>query len=300
MSISFDFSVFSSSFFDVSILIYAAAVGIMTGACASVLGVNLVLKRYSMIGDGLSHVGFLALSIVALLCFTGNIELYITVPIVTLAAFLLMWLSESGKLKGDAATALVSVGTMAAGYIIFSIAGSGSGDVCAGLFGASILTLSNTDLIICIALTVIVLSVYILFYNHIFTITFDESFAKACGVNTKAFNMLLSVLIAVTVVVGMKLVGAIMISAIIVVPTVTAMRLFKNFFAGVISSAAISVLTFIIGFVFSVTFVITENSTGKITMLPVGATIVCFNILVLIAVCTVKAARLKIINKKSA
>ncbi len=165
MSISFDFGIFTSPFFDTSVLIYAAIVGVLTSVCASVLGVSLVLKRYSMIGDGLSHVGFLALAIAALLGITGDAVMYITVPVVTLAAFLLMWLSESGKLKGDAATALVSVGTVAAGYIIFSIARTGSGDVCAGLFGSSILTLKNTDLVFSIAFSVVILGLYTVFHK---------------------------------------------------------------------------------------------------------------------------------------
>ncbi len=280
MRIGFDFSVFTSPFL-VTVLVYAALVGIMTGVCASVLGVNLVLKRYSMIGDGLSHVGFLALAIAAVFGITGQSELYITVPVVILAAFLLMWLSSSGKLKGDAATAIVSVGTMAVGYIIFSIAGTGAGDVCAGLFGASILNISKQDFMVCLGLTFAVLVLYILFYKQIFAVTFDETFAKASGINVSAFNMMLSALIAVTVVIGMKLIGAIMISAVIVIPAVTAMRLFKSFRAVVISSGIISVISFLLGFVFAVTFTV-EKANSVTVMLPVGATVVCFQIIVLI------------------
>lgn len=283
MSVSFDFSIFYDKFFDIKILIFAVIVGIMTSLCASMLGVNLVLKRYSMIGDGLSHVGFLALAIAALLGVSGEDTIYITVPVVTLAAFLLMWLTESGKLKGDAATAILSVGTVAVGYVLFSIAESGSGDVCAGLFGASILTLQGSDIWLSISLCVMVVAAYIAFYNRIFAVTFDEVFAKASGINTKLFNMILSVMTALTVVVGMKLIGSIMISAIIVIPSVAAMRIFKNFKAVVISSALISVICFIVGFLFAVTFVINkENSavTGTV-MLPVGATIVCFNVIAL-------------------
>ncbi len=280
MSIGFDFSIFTSPFL-VTVLLYAAAVGVMTGICASVLGVNLVLKRYSMIGDGLSHVGFLALAIAAVFGVSGQNELYVTVPVVVLAAFLLMWLSSSGKLKGDAATALVSVGTMAVGYIIFSIAGTGAGDVCAGLFGASILNISKSDLIACSVITALVLCVYVCFYKQIFSVTFDESFARASGINVGAFNMLLSALIAVTVVIGMKLIGAVMISAVIVIPAVTAMRLFKSFRAVVVSSGVISVLSFLLGFLFAVTFTV-QKSDSVTVMLPVGATVVCFEILVLI------------------
>ncbi len=282
MSVGFDFNVFTSPFL-LGVIMYAAAVGIMTGVCASVLGVNLVLKRYSMIGDGLSHVGFLALSIAAVLGVSGKAELYVTVPVVVLAAFLLMWLSSGGRLKGDAATALVSVGTMAVGYIIFSIAGTGAGDVCAGLFGASILNISTTDLIVCTVLTVLVLAVYLIFYNRIFAVTFDEAFAKSTGINVGGFNMLLSALIAVTVVVGMKLIGAVMISAVIVIPAVTAMRLFKTFKSVVLSAGVISVLSFLSGFLFAVTFTLTK-ADGTAVMLPVGATVVCFEIIVLIIV----------------
>ena len=293
MSVSFDFSVFTGQYFDVRILAYAAIVGIMTSLCASVLGVNLVLKRYSMIGDGLSHVGFLALALAALFGVTGDGTMYITVPVVTAAAFFLMWLTDSGKLKGDAATALVSVGTVAAGYVVFSIAESGSGDVCAGLFGASILTIQSSDIALCVVLSVAVMLLYILFYNRIFAVTFDETFAKSAGVNTKAFNTLLSVMTALTIVVGMKLIGAIMISAVIVIPAVAAMRLFNNFRAVVISSALISVICFITGFIFAVTFVIekADSAVSGTIMLPVGATIVCFNVIALLIACAVGAVK---------
>ncbi len=287
----FDFSTFTSPFLT-TVLVYALLVGVMTGVCASVLGVNLVLKRYSMIGDGLSHVGFLALAVAAVLGISGKAELYITVPVVLMAAFLLMWLSQSGRLKGDAATALVSVGTMAVGYIIFSIAGTGSGDVCAGLFGASILNITKSDLLTCTVLTVLVAAVYILFYNRIFAVTFDEAFAGSAGVNVKAFNLLVSALTAVTVVVGMKLIGAVMISAVIVIPAVTSMRLFKNFRAVVMGSAVFSCLSFVLGFLFAVTFYI-KKSGGQTVMLPVGATVVCFEIIVLLIVVAFKSIRKK-------
>ena len=295
MSISFDFGIFTSPFFDTSVLIYAAIVGVLTSVCASVLGVSLVLKRYSMIGDGLSHVGFLALAIAALLGITGDAVMYITVPVVTLAAFLLMWLSESGKLKGDAATALVSVGTVAAGYIIFSIARTGSGDVCAGLFGSSILTLKNTDLVLSIAFSVAILGLYTVFHKKIFAVTFDESFAKASGVNVRGCNLLLSVMTAATVVVGMKLIGSIMISAVIVIPAVASMRLSDKFKNVVVFSAVISAVCFILGLLFAVTFVITldGDAVTETVMLPVGATIVVFNVIALLIACTVKKRRIQ-------
>ncbi len=281
MTFGFDFSVFVSPYFNSTIILYALIVGVLTSLCASVLGVNLVLKRYSMVGDGLSHVGFLALSVAALFGVGDDKTIYITFPVVMAAAILLMWLSESGKLKGDAATALVSVGTVALGYILFSLSKTGASDICSGLFGASILTIKAGDTALCVVLSIVVILLYVLFYNKIFAVTFDEGFAKAAGINTKAFNMLISVFTAVTIVVGMKLIGSIMISAVIVIPAVSAMRIFKSFKSVVLSSAVISVICFILGFVFAVTFVIIDKN-GSTIMLPVGATIVCFNILALL------------------
>ena len=284
MSIYFDFSVFSGQYFDSTVLIYAIIVGVMTSLCSSVIGVNLVLKRYSMIGDGLSHVGFLALAIAALLGVGTEDNIYITIPVVTLAAFFLMWLTDSGKLKGDAATALVSVGTVAVGYIIFGLAEAGTAEVCTGLFGASVLTISSEDTVLGIVLCLIVIALYLLFFNRIFAVTFDQSFSKATGVSVKVSNMLLAGLTAITIVVGMKLIGSIMISAVIVIPAITSMRLFKTFKATVISSAVISVLCFVLGFLFAVTFVISKPDSfmSGTVMLPVGATVVSFNIIALL------------------
>lgn len=289
MKIAFDFSLLVNPIFTQTV-IYALLVGVLTGMCASILGVNLVLKRYSMIGDGLSHVGFLALGMAALLGVTGDDVVYITFPVVIAAAFLLMWLSRSGKLKGDAATAIVSTGTVALGYILFEFAEAGSGDVCSGLFGASILTLQSSDMLQSIIMAAVVLVLYALLYRKIFAITFDESFAKASGVNTGAYNLVLTLLTAVTVVVGMKLIGSIMISALVVIPAVTAMRLFKNFKSVVVASAVISVLCFLIGFVFAFSFVVT-NQNGNAIQLPVGATIVGFNVLALIVSSFIKKIR---------
>ncbi len=295
MSIYFDFSVFSGQYFDATVLIYAIVVGVLTSLCSSVLGVNLVLKRYSMIGDGLSHVGFLALSIAALLGVSAEDNIYITIPVVMCAAFFLMWLTDSGKLKGDAATALVSVGTVAVGYIIFGLAEAGSSEVCTGLFGASVLTISAEDTVLGAILCAVVVVLYLVFFNRIFAVTFDRSFSKATGVNIKGNNMLLAGLTAITIVVGMKLIGSIMISAVIVIPAVTSMRLFKTFKATVISSAVISVLCFVLGFLFAVTFVISKPDSymSGTVMLPVGATVVCFNIIALIVAGVIKKSRTK-------
>lgn len=295
MSIYFDFSVFSGQYFDATVLIYAIIVGVLTSLCSSVLGVNLVLKRYSMIGDGLSHVGFLALAIAALLGVSAEDNIYITIPVVMIAAFFLMWLTDSGKLKGDAATALVSVGTVAVGYIIFGLAEAGSAEVCTGLFGASVLTISAEDTILGAILCAVVVVLYLVFFNRIFAVTFDRSFSKATGVNIKFNNMLLAGLTAITIVVGMKLIGSIMISAVIVIPAVTSMRLFKTFKATVISSAVISVLCFVLGFLFAVTFVISKPDSymSGTVMLPVGATVVCFNIIALLVAGIIKKSRTK-------
>lgn len=296
MSISFDFSVFSGQYFDASVLLYALVVGIMTSLCSSALGVNLVLKRYSMIGDGLSHVGFLALAVAALFEVADENVIYITIPVVTVAAFFLMWLSDSGKLKGDSATALVSVGTVAVGYIIFGLAESGAAEVCTGLFGASVLTMKATDTVLCLALCGAVIVLYLMFYNRIFAVTFDEDFAKSAGVGVKRCNMLLSALTAITIVVGMKLLGSIMISAVIVIPAIASMRLFKTFKEVVVSSAITSVICFALGFLFAVTFVIEKQdsfTTGAI-MLPVGATVVCFNIIALLVAVMVKKFKTRV------
>ncbi len=295
MSIGFDFSVFSGEYFDASVLIYAIIVGVLTSFCSSALGVNLVLKRYSMIGDGLSHVGFLALALAALLGVAPENNIYITIPVVAVAAFFLMWLTDSGKLKGDAATALVSVGTVAVGYIIFGLAEAGSAEVCTGLFGASVLTVSREDTVFGAILCGIVIILYLIFFNRIFAVTFDHDFSKATGVNARMSNMLLAGLTAITIVVGMKLIGSIMISAVIVIPAVTSMRLFKTFKATVISSAVISVICFIFGFLFAVTFVIQKPDSymSGTVMLPVGATVVCFNVLALLVAGIIKKKRVK-------
>lgn len=290
MSISFDFSIFSGRYFDNSVLIYAIIVGVMTCLCASALGVNLVLKRYSMIGDGLSHVGFLALAFAAIFGVSGENTIYITIPVVTIAAFFLMWLSDSGKLKGDSATALVSVGTVALGYIIFGLAEAGSAEVCTGLFGASVLTMKASDTVLGVVLCLIVIAIYLIYYNRIFSVTFDEGFAVASGVSVKGCNMLLSALTAITIVVGMKLIGSIMISAVIVIPAIASMRIFKTFRTVVISSALISIISFILGFLFAVTFVIQKPDSymSGTVMLPVGATVVVFNVLALLIASLIK------------
>ncbi len=236
MDIIFDF--FSYIFIQRALL-----VGLLVSLCASLLGVNLVLKRYSMIGDGLSHVGFGSLAFASAL----NIApLYVSIPIVTIAAIFLLRLSESGKLKGDSAVALLSSSALAIGVITISATTGMNTDVYNYMFG-SILSMSSSDVMLSVSVTCIVLILYVIFYNRIFCSTFDESFAKAAGINISGCNMLLAVLTALTIVVGMRMMGSMLISSLIIFPSLTAMRVCMTFKGVVICSAILSVICFIIG-----------------------------------------------------
>ncbi|MBQ6570405.1 MAG: metal ABC transporter permease [Clostridia bacterium] len=238
---------FSSSLL-VGVIVKALIVGVLVSLCSSLLGVSLVLKRFSMIGDGLSHVGFGALAIATVLDM-GNYSLEISIPIVILAAFFILHLNEHSKIKGDAAIAIFSVGAVAIGSLIYNYSGSRTTDICNSLFGsASIITLNTKDLIISIVLSVIVLGIYVIYYNRIFSITFDETFSRATGIKTELYNIMLSVLTAVTVVLGMKMMGAIMISGLIIFPALTSMRVCRSFKSVIFCSAAVSVVCFLIGF----------------------------------------------------
>ncbi|NLV49508.1 MAG: metal ABC transporter permease [Clostridiales bacterium] len=248
-----------------SFLLRAVAVGALVALCASLLGVSLVLKRYSMIGDGLSHVGFGSLAVATAM---GAAPLQVAIPVVVAAAFLLLRLSENSKIRGDAAIALISSGSIAIGVMVISLTSGMNVDVYNYLFG-SILTLSRGDVLISIVLSAVVLVLYILFYTKIFAVTFDENFARATGIRAGIYNMLLAVLTAVTVVLGMRLMGSLLISSLIIFPALTSMRIFKNFRSVVISAAVTSVLCFFIGIF-----------TSYIYDTPVGATVVCVNILV--------------------
>ena len=231
------------------IVIIAAVVGVLVSLCASLLGVSLVLKRYSMIGDGLSHVGYGALAIATALNLSGDYTLEISLPIVVIAAFLLLRLSNNSRINNDSAIALLSVGAMAIGTIIFSLTGASAGDACNSLFGsASLITLNEKDMYISIAIAVLVLLFYIVFYNRIFSVTFDEDFSKASGINVKFINSALALLTAVTIVLGMQLMGAILVSGLIIFPSLTAMRVCRSFKGTVITAAAISITSFIVGF----------------------------------------------------
>ncbi len=249
--------------FSYTFLVRAVIVGLLVSLCASLLGVSLVLKRYSMIGDGLSHVGFGALAI----AISMNLApLSVSVPVVMAAAFLLLRISESSKIKGDAAIALISTSSLALGVIFISITTGMNIDVCNYLFG-SILAMSRTDVQMSITLSVIVIGLFILFYNKIFAITFDETFSRAVGTKAGAYNMLLAMLTAITIVLGMRMMGAMLISALIIFPALTSMRVCKRFGTVIICSALISVICFSIGVVLS-----------YMHSLPTGASIVMVNV----------------------
>lgn len=248
---------------------YAIIVGVLVSLCSSLLGVTLVLKRYSYIGDGLSHVAFGALAIASVLKLSNN--MFLILPVTIAVAILLLCTGKNTRIKGDAAVAMVSVGALAIGYLlmnIFSTSANISGDVCTTLFGStSILTLKLEEVYLCVVLSGIVLFSFILFYNKIFSITFDENFARATGVNTTAFNLLIAVIVAVIIVLAMNLVGALLVSALVVFPALSAMRVFKSFFSVTVAAATISVLCSLIGIVIAI-----------LAGTPVGSTIVAADI----------------------
>ena len=248
---------------------YAIIVGVLVSLCSSLLGVTLVLKRYSYIGDGLSHVAFGALAIASVLKLSNN--MFLILPVTVAVAILLLCTGKNTRIKGDAAVAMVSVGALAIGYLlmnIFSTSANISGDVCTTLFGStSILTLKLEEVYLCIVISGVVLFSFILFYNKIFSITFDENFARATGVNTTAFNLLIAVIVAVIIVLAMNLVGALLVSALVVFPALSAMRVFKSFFSVTIAAATISVICSLIGIVIAI-----------LAGTPVGSTIVAADI----------------------
>ena len=250
---------------------YAFIAGILTALCSSLLGVTLVLKRYSFIGDGLSHVAFGAMAIAAVLSLKA--ELVVVLPVTVVSAVLLLRTGQNTRVKGDAALAMLSVGSMAAGYFLlnmFSASANVSGDVCSTLFGStSILTLTSTDVWICVIMSALVIIAYVLFYNKIFAVTFDENFAKATGVNTSAYNLLIAVITAVIIVLAMNLVGALLTSALMIFPALSAMRVFHTFRQVVICSAVIAVVSSAAGVLISI-----------ILSSPVGATIVIGDLIV--------------------
>lgn len=252
---------------------YALIAGVLISLCAALLGVSLVLKRYSMIGDGLSHVAFGAMSIAAVLSLA---PMTVAMPVTIVAAVVLLGLNSNGKIKGDAAIAMISVGALALGYLllnVFQTASNVSGEVCSTLFGStSILTLSVSDVWLCVGLAILVILTFVIFYHKIFAVTFDEEFARATGTNVRAYNILIAVVTAVVIVLAMNLVGALLISALIIFPALSAMRVFKSFRAVMASAAVISVLCSVLGILASVIY-------GT----PVGSTIVAADIVVFAA-----------------
>lgn len=250
----------------------AIIVGVLVSVCAALLGVSLVLKRYSMIGDGLSHVGFGALAVASAF---GLAPLWVAVPVVIIAAVFLLNLQQSGKVKGDAAVAIISSASLAIGVITVSLTTGMNTEVSSYMFG-SILSLSRSDTILSVILSSAVLALFILFYPRIFAVTFDETFAKATGTDTGFYNMLLAVLTAVTVVLGMRMMGALLISSLIIFPALSAMRVCKSFKAVIITSAVISVLCFIAGIIASYFL---ETPTGASI---VAADLIVFGVFVII------------------
>ncbi|MBQ1898775.1 MAG: metal ABC transporter permease [Ruminococcus sp.] len=250
----------------------ALIVGVLIALWSSLLGVTLVLKRYSFIGDGLSHVAFGAMAVAAVMGLTNDMPLVLTVTVV--CAVLLLRMGKNAKIKGDAAIAMISVGALAIGYLLMNIFNTGSsnlsGDVCSTLFGStSILTLSTFDVWMCVILSVLVVLFFVLFYNKIFSVTFDESFARATGQRAGLYNLLIAIVIAVIIVVSMQLVGSLLISALVIFPALSAMRMFKSFKSVTICAAIVSVVCALIGLF-----------TSILAGTPVGSTIVAADIVV--------------------
>lgn len=250
---------------------YALAVGILIALCSSLLGVTLVLKRFSFIGDGLSHVAFGAMSIASILQIKNEMPLVMVITVI--CAILLLRTGQNAKIKGDSAIAMISVGSLALGYLMMNLFGTSSnlsGDVCSTLFGStSILTLSQSEVWLCAAISLTVIAIYVFFYNKIFAVTFDEAFAKATGVRAERYNLLIAVVIAVIIVLAMNLVGSLLISALIIFPALSAMRLCKSFLSVTVFSAVVSVLCAAVGILISI-----------LAGTPVGSTIVAVQIVI--------------------
>ena len=262
-----------SDYLQMSFVQNALLVGVLVALCSSLLGVTLVLRRFSFIGDGLSHVAFGAMAVAAVVGLTS--DMLLVLPVTILCAILLLAAGTNAKIKGDAAVAMISVGALAIGYLLMNLfppSGKAniSGDVCTTLFGGtSILTLKSVEVWLSIALSIVVVVFFVLFYHKIFAVTFDENFAAATGANTRLYNLLIAVIIAVVIVLAMKLVGSLLISALVVFPALSAMRLFKSFRSVSICAAVISVLCAAAGILIA-----------AVAGTPVGSTIVVANIAV--------------------
>jgi len=259
---------------------YALVVGVLIALCSSLLGVTLVLKRFSFIGDGLSHVAFGAMAIAGVLNLTN--DTLVVLPITIVCAIILLRTGQNTKIKGDAAIAMISVGALAFGYLLmnaFSTSSNMSGDVCTTLFGStSILTLKEKEMWLCVILSVVVVVFFIFFYHKIFDVTFDENFAKAAGTKVNLYNLIIAITIAVIIVVAMNLVGSLLISALVIFPALSAMRMFRSFKAVTICSAVISVLCAFSGIIISI-----------LAGTPVGATIVAVDTGAFILSCIIGA-----------
>ncbi len=257
-------------YFQYDFVIYALITGVLISLCASLIGVTLVLKRFSHIGDGLSHIAFCAMCVAGVMKIANFMPL--TILITTVCAVILLHFGQNAKIKGDASVAMLSVGSLAIGYLlvnVFSTSANISGDVCSTLFGSiSILTLTNVDVIICVVTTVLVLISFVLFYNKIFAVTFDENFSQAIGVKAYAYNLLIAVISAVVIVVAMNLVGSLLITALLIFPAISAMRIYKTFLSVTICSAIFAVISAALGLICSI-----------LISTPVGSTIVVVEII---------------------
>lgn len=256
-------------YFEYPFVRYALIVGVLIALCSSLLGVTLVLKRFSFIGDGLSHVAFGATAIAAILKLTNEMPLVMAVTI--LCAILLLRTGQNTKIKGDAAVAMISVGSLAIGYLLmnlFATSSNLSGDVCSTLFGStSILTLTKTEVWLCVIFSVLVVAVFLFFYHKIFAVTFDENFARATGTRAGLYNLMISVIVAIIIVLAMNLVGSLLISALVIFPALSAMRMFKTFKSVTICAAVLSVVCSVVGILVSI-----------LAGTPVGSTIVVVQI----------------------
>lgn len=260
-------------YFSFSFVQYAFIVGVLISLCSSLLGVTLVLKRFSFIGDGLSHVAFGAMAIAAVLNLSNN--MYLVLPFTVIAAILLLRTGKNTKIQGDAAIAVISVSSLALGYLlmnVFSSSANLAGDVCSTLFGStSILTLTKAEVYLCVILSIAVIAAFVVFYNKIFAVTFDENFAQAVGTHASLYNLVIAVIIAIIIVLAMNLVGSLLISALVIFPALSAMRVLRSFKSVIICSAAVSVVCSVSGLLISI-----------LAGTPVGSTIVAVNLFVFV------------------
>ncbi len=263
-------------YFNYSFVQYAFVVGILISLCSSLLGVTLVLKRFSFIGDGLSHVAFGAMAIAAVLNLSNN--MYLVLGFTVVAAVLLLRTGKNTKIQGDAAVAMISVASLALGYLLMNIFNSSAnlaGDVCSTLFGStSILTLTKSEVILCVVLSVAVIAAFVIFYNKIFAVTFDENFAQAVGTHANVYNLVIAIIIAVIIVLAMNLVGSLLISALVIFPALSSMRVLKSFKSVTVCSAVVSIVCSTAGLLISI-----------VAGTPVGSTIVAANLIVFAGFC---------------